>query len=109
MLLTTTPTIDGRRITAYHGIVFGEVITGTGFVRDISASISDLFGLRSSEYENVLGPARENAIYEMTQQAFEKGANAVVGVKVDYEVLSGNMLMVSVSGTAVTAEYSEKE
>lgn len=104
MILTTTPGIEGQRITAYHGIVFGEVIIGTGFLRDISASISDMFGFRSDEYESVLVPARENAVYEMVQRAYEKDANAVVGIKIDYEVLGGNMLMVAASGTAVTVE-----
>lgn len=102
MIITTTPNVEGKKITAYHGIVFGEVVLGVNFVQNFSAGITNFFGGRSDEYEKVLLPAREKAIYEMTQRAYEQEANAVVGVKIDYEVLGGSLLMVAVSGTAVT-------
>ena len=98
MIVTTTVSVEGRRITEYKGIVFGEVISGVNFVRDVAASFSNFFGGRSGSYEN--------ALKEMEQRAADLGANAVVGVDIDYEVLgAGNgMLMVTASGTAVVAE-----
>lgn len=104
MIITTTPTIEGHTIVEYHGVVFGEVITGINFVKDIFASITNIVGGRSSSYEDELNNARQNAMRELEQRAQRMGANAVVGVDIDYEVLGGNngMLMVSASGTAVT-------
>lgn len=103
MIVTTTPSVEGRTITEYGGIVFGEVITGVNFLRDIAASLRDVFGGRSRSYEEELSQAREEAIAEMAKRAQDMGADAVVGVKMDYEVLGANssMLMVTVSGTAV--------
>ena len=104
--ITTTPSIEGRRIVDYRGIVFGEVVSGVDFVRDLAASFTNFFGGRSGGYEEELVTARQNALNEMAQRAASAGANAVVGVDVDYEVLGadGNMLMVTVSGTAVVVE-----
>ncbi|MDF2567320.1 MAG: hypothetical protein K0R90_776 [Oscillospiraceae bacterium] len=103
MLVTTTPTIDGKEIVEYKGVVFGEVISGVNFVKDFTAGLSNFFGGRSSTYEEELITARGNAMMEMEQRAVQLGANAVVGVDVDYEVLGANngMLMVIASGTAV--------
>lgn len=106
MIITTTPSIEGKKIIEYKGIVFGEVISGIDFIKDFAAGISNFFGGRSGTYEQELMAARENAIREMEQRAYSMGANAVVGVDVDYEVLGANngMLMVTVSGTAVRIE-----
>lgn len=106
MLVTTTPTIESKRITGYLGIVAGEAILGANLFKDMFAGIRDLVGGRSSTYERELQRAREIAMEEMEQRAGDLGANAVVGVDLDYEVLGqGNgMLMVSASGTAVVAE-----
>ena len=106
MITTTTPAIEGRRITEYKGIVFGEVVSGVNFVKDIAASFSNFFGGRSGSYEEELIKARQNAIAEMEQRAASMGANAVVGVDIDYEVLGADngMLMVTASGTAVNVE-----
>jgi uncharacterized protein YbjQ (UPF0145 family) len=103
MIITTTPTIEGRQITDYLGIVFGEVISGVDFVKDFAAGLSNFFGGRSGTYEEELIRAREQAMQEMAQRAHQMGADAVVGVDVDYEVLGTNngMLMVTASGTAV--------
>lgn len=103
MIITTTPQIEGKRIVEYKGIVFGEVVSGVDFVRDFAASLSNVFGGRSKSYEDELLMARTNAIAEMEQRAAMVGANAIVGVDIDYEVLGQNngMLMVTVSGTAV--------
>ncbi len=103
MLVTTTPTIEGKQITEYKGVVFGEVISGVNFIKDFSAGLSNFFGGRSETYEDELIQARQNAMREMEQRAYQMGANAVVGVDVDYEVLGANngMLMVTASGTAV--------
>lgn len=104
MIVTTTPAVEGRAIRAYHGIVTGEVIVGANIFRDLFASITDIVGGRSGQYEEVLTRARKEAIAEMKDEAAKLGGNAVVGVDIDYEVLgqNGSMLMVSVSGTAVT-------
>ena len=106
MITTTTPAIEGRRITEYKGIVFGEVVSGVNFVKDIAASFSNFFGGRSGSYEEELIQARQNAIAEMEQRAASMGANAVVGVDIDYEVLGADngMLMVTASGTAVVVD-----
>lgn len=104
MLITTTPTVEGRRITAYHGIVSGEAILGANFFRDWFASIRDVVGGRTRSYEKVLGRARDTALEEMADEAKRLGANAVVGVDIDYGALGAkeSMLMVSANGTAVT-------
>ncbi len=104
--LTTTPTIEGRRIVEYKGIVFGEVISGVGFVKDFAAGLTNFFGGRSNSYEGELQKAREQALAELQQRASAMGANAVVGVDLDYETLgaNGSMLMVTASGTAVLVE-----
>lgn len=103
MILTTTPTIEGRTIVEYKGIVFGEVIAGVNFVRDIAASIRNFVGGRSNSYEEELVQARTQALDELRQRAARLGADAVVGIDIDYEVLGANngMLMVTASGTAV--------
>lgn len=103
MLITTTNNIEGKKIEAYLGVVCGEVIVGVNFVKDIVAGLSDFFGGRSSTYEDELVRARESAMEELKQRASNMGANAVVGVDIDYEVLGANngMMMVSISGTAV--------
>ncbi len=106
MLITTTPSIEGKRIVAYKGIVFGEVVSGVDVIKDFAAGITNFFGGRSGSYEGELIDARQNAINEMISRAERAGANAIVGVDVDYEVLGqgGNMLMVTASGTAVLVE-----
>lgn len=106
MIITTTPSVEGKRIIEYRGIVFGEVISGVNFVKDIAASFSNFFGGRSSSYEEELVMARQNALRELEQRAYAMGANAVVGVDIDYEVLGtdNGMLMVTASGTAVVVE-----
>ena len=104
MIVTTTPSVEGRKITGYKGIVVGEAIMGANVVRDIFASITDIVGGRSGAYESKLQDARDTALRELEQRARTLGADAVVGVDLDYEVVgqSGSMLMVSASGTAVT-------
>jgi uncharacterized protein YbjQ (UPF0145 family) len=106
MLVTTTPGIEGKRITKYFGIVTGEAILGANLIKDLFAGIRDIVGGRSATYEAELQRARDIALTELQAQAQQRGANAVVGVDLDYEVLgSGNgMLMVSASGTAVLVE-----
>ena len=103
MIVTTTPSVEGKTILEYKGIVFGEVISGVNWVRDLTAGLSNVFGGRSGTYEEELTNARETALRELERRAQERGANAVVGVDVDYEILGSNngMLMVTVSGTAV--------
>ena len=100
MIVTTTPSVEGRQIADYKGIVVGEAILGANVFRDIFAGITDIIGGRSGAYEEELGKAREIALAELEERAAAKGANAVVGVDLDYEVIN-NMLMVSASGTAV--------
>lgn len=107
MLHSTTPSIEGKRIAQYHGVVTGEAILGVNVFKDFFASIRDIIGGRSASYEKELGKAREIAFTEMAEQARQLGANAIVGIDIDYENIasnSGSMLMVSVSGTAVTVE-----
>ncbi len=103
MLLTTTPTIEGRPIREYKGVVTGEVIIGANVLKDFMASLTDFFGGRSGSYEKVLIEAKDGAIKEMMQRAQALGANAVVGIDLDYETIgqSSSMLMVATSGTAV--------
>jgi uncharacterized protein YbjQ (UPF0145 family) len=101
MIITTTSTLDGRTIQEYKGIVASEVIYGSNFVRDFFARITDVVGGRSSSYQRVIGDARKEAIREMMEQASGMGANAIIGVDFDYEVIGESMLMVSASGTAV--------
>lgn len=106
VILSTTNTVEGKKIKEYKGIVFGEVITGVNIVKDFMAGVRDIFGGRSQSYENELVKAREGALSEMQKRASQMGADAVVGVDVDYEVLgqAGSMMMVTISGTAVTFE-----
>ena len=106
MLVTTTPTIEGARITHYFGIVSGETIIGANVFRDFFASIRDVVGGRSGSYEEVLREAKDTALREMQEQARLLGANAVIGVDLDHETVggSGSMLMVTACGTAVTIE-----
>ena len=103
MTLTTTPSIDGKTISAYLGIVTGEAIVGANIFRDLFANIRDIVGGRSAAYEQELARARTIALDELKSSAQQMGADAVVGIDLDYEVLGANngMLMVSVSGTAV--------
>lgn len=103
MIITTTPSIEGKEIYEYKGIVYGEIITGVNFIKDFGAGLRDIFGGRSAGYEEELINARTEAIDEMKDRAEAMGADAVVGCKMDYEVLgqSGSMLMVTISGTAV--------
>ena len=104
MLLSTTPTIEGKPISDYRGVVVGEAILGANIFRDMFANIRDIVGGRSGAYEKELAKAREIAFAEMQERATELGANAIVGIDLDYEVVGkdGSMMMVSVSGTAVT-------
>jgi uncharacterized protein YbjQ (UPF0145 family) len=104
MIITTTNSIEGHRITAYRGIVVGEAIMGANVVRDIFAGITDIIGGRSGAYESKLQDARDTALRELQQKAEITGANAVVGVDLDYEVVGQSMLMVSASGTAVVVQ-----
>jgi uncharacterized protein YbjQ (UPF0145 family) len=106
MILTTTPGVDGRRVVRYTGVVTGEAILGANIFRDIFAGIRDIVGGRSAAYEQELRKARTLAMNEIRQAAQELGANAVVGIDIDYETVgaNGSMLMVSVSGTAVVVE-----
>ena len=103
MILTTTPAIEGRTILEYRGVVFGEVISGVNFLRDFAASVRNFVGGRSGSYEEELIKARTQAMDEMATRAARLGADAVVGIDIDYEVLGekGGMLMVIASGTAV--------
>lgn len=103
MIITTTQSVEGHEIVDYKGIVFGEVISGVNVVRDFAAGLSNFFGGRSGAYEEELMNARNQALREMEQRAAGMGANAVVGVDIDYEVLGADngMLMVTASGTAV--------
>lgn len=105
MILTTTPTIEGKQIVDYKGVVFGDVVSGVNFMKDIEASIRNIFGGRSQSYEGELIEARNNAMNEMAERAAQMGANAVVGIDIDYEVLGADngMMMVIASGTAVVA------
>ncbi len=103
MLVSTTPTIEGRPVRDYLGVVAGEAILGANIFRDVFASVRDVIGGRSGSYEKVLRQAREEALAEMQAAARQLGADAVIGIDYDYETLgaNGSMLMVAVSGTAV--------
>ncbi|AVX21855.1 MAG: YbjQ family protein [Bacillota bacterium] len=101
MIITTTPTVEGKPIREYLGIVSGEAIMGANVVRDFFASVTDIIGGRSGAYESKLVEAREIALKEMAEMARRRGADAVVGVDLDYEVVREGMLMVTASGTAV--------
>ncbi|MCB9366995.1 MAG: heavy metal-binding domain-containing protein [Calditrichaeota bacterium] len=103
MVVTTTPSVEGRKIESYLGVVAGEAIVGANIFKDLFAGIRDIVGGRSAAYENELRKAREIALQELADNAKALGANAVVGVDLDYEVIGsgGSMLMVSASGTAV--------
>jgi uncharacterized protein YbjQ (UPF0145 family) len=104
MLLSTTSIIDGKQIVKYHGLVTGEAILGANVFRDLFAGIRDIVGGRSAAYEKELRRAKDIALQEMVEQATTLGANAVIGIDLDYETVGqgGSMLMVSASGTAVT-------
>ena len=106
MLMTTTPSVEGKRLVRYLGVVTGETIIGANGVRDFLAGVRDFFGGRSASYEAVLREAKDTALEEMARQAEALGANAVVGIDLDYETVggSGSMLMVTCSGTAVRVE-----
>jgi uncharacterized protein YbjQ (UPF0145 family) len=105
MIMTTTSTLDGMKVTQYLGVVSGETIMGANIIRDFMAGITDIIGGRASAYEQSLVEAKEIAMKEMVDQAQSMGANAVIGIDLDYETVGqGSMLMVSVSGTAVVVE-----
>jgi uncharacterized protein YbjQ (UPF0145 family) len=106
MLVTTTHAVEGRRILEYKGLAAGETILGANIFRDIFASIRDIVGGRSASYERVLNDARQQAVADMTDKAAALGANAVIGVDIDYETVgsNGSMLMVTAAGTAVRIE-----
>jgi len=108
MLLTTTSTLDGKRIATYYGVVSGEAILGANIFKDFFAGIRDVIGGRSGSYEKELRKAKEIAMGEMKTAAADLGANAIIGIDIDYETISlangGGMLMVAVSGTAVRVE-----
>ena len=103
MILTTTPDIEGYKILEYKGLVTGETIIGANFMKDFFAGIRDIVGGRSKSYEKVLQEGKETSVREMMQRAQELGANAIVGIDIDYETVGqgGSMLMVACSGTAV--------
>lgn len=100
MIMTTTPSIEGKKVTDYLGIVVGEAIMGANMFRDLFAGITDIIGGRSGEYEGEMAKARETALHDLEAHAAELGAHAVIGVDLDYEVIN-NMMMVTASGTAV--------
>lgn len=104
MLITTTNLIEGRKVKAYHGLVTGEAILGANIFKDFFAGIRDIVGGRSAAYEKELRHAKDIALQEMTEEAQKFGANAIIGVDLDYETVGQSMLMVSASGTAVTLE-----
>ncbi len=101
MLITTTSTLQGKEIEQYIGLVSGESVIGANIIKDFMAGIRDIVGGRSGSYERVLKEAKEDALREMTAQATALGANAVIGVDLDYETIGGTMLMVTAAGTAV--------
>ncbi|MBP7984589.1 MAG: heavy metal-binding domain-containing protein [Bacteroidaceae bacterium] len=106
MILSTTPTLEGKHITNYFGVVTGETIIGANIFRDLFAGIRDIVGGRAASYEKVLREAKDSAMREMSERAAEMGANAIVGIDLDYETVgsNGSMLMVTASGTAVKVE-----
>ncbi|EXI61709.1 hypothetical protein A6B39_05475 [Mannheimia granulomatis] len=103
MIITTTPTIEGKTVTEYKGLVFGEVVSGANFIRDFLAGITDIVGGRSGAYESKLHSARKNALAELEKEAKKVGANAVVGVSLEYQSMGGDkgMFIVVATGTAV--------
>ena len=103
MILTTTPQVEGYTIREYKGVVTGETIIGANFMKDIFAGIRDIVGGRSASYEKVLRQAKDTSMQEMMERAYAMGANAIVGIDIDYETIgeSNSMLMVATSGTAV--------
>lgn len=107
MILTTTNSIEGKRITAYLGIVTGETIIGANLFRDIFASVRDVVGGRSGAYEEVLREAKDTALHELELKAKAMGADAIIGIDLDYETIRQGMLMVSASGTAVKVVSGE--
>ena len=119
MILTTTPTVEGSRIVSYLGVVTGETIIGANVLKDFMAGLRDFFGGRSGTYEQVLRDAKDTSLQEMEERARELGANAIVGIDLDYETVgqNGSMLMVTCSGTAsvvkhlnaASSEYIESE
>ncbi|MFQ5955661.1 MAG: YbjQ family protein [Kiloniellales bacterium] len=104
MVITTTNSVEGKRIVQYHGLVTGEAIVGANIFRDLFARVRDIVGGRAAGYEKALRSAKEIALQDMTEKAEALGANAVVGVDLDYEALADSMLMVSANGTAVRIE-----
>jgi uncharacterized protein YbjQ (UPF0145 family) len=106
IIITTTPTIEGRRILAYHGLVSGDAIMGANIVKDLFAGVRDVVGGRSATYERELKKAKELALKELAGETLAAGGNAAIGVDLDYETVgqNGSMLMVTASGTAVTVE-----
>jgi len=106
MILTTTPSIEGKRIVKYLGVVTSEAVVGANIVRDLFASIRDIVGGRTGSYESVLREAKDSAMQELEEYAAQLGADAVVGIDIDYETVgsNGSMLMVAASGTAVFVE-----
>lgn len=104
MLVTTTNTVEGKKIAAYHGIVTGEAIMGANVVRDLFATVTDIVGGRSSAYENKLSEGRQIALEEMKVKASQLGADAVIAVDLDFETLREGMMMCIATGTAVTFE-----
>ena len=104
MIITTTHTVEGHKVLEYKGIVVGEAIMGANVVRDVFAQITDIVGGRSGAYESKLQDARETALAELEHRALSVGANAVIGVDLDYEVVGNSLLIVSASGTGVVLE-----
>jgi uncharacterized protein YbjQ (UPF0145 family) len=104
IILVTTPSIDGRKVLEYLGIVSSEVVLGTGFLTELSASFTDFFGLRDDKFQEKLKDAKDAALTELRRKAFDLNADAVLGVDLDYSVLANNMLMVMANGTAVRLE-----
>ena len=106
MIITTTPTIEGKRIKEYKGLVFGEVVSGANFIRDFFASITDVIGGRSGVYESKLNKSRQEALDELAEEARKVGANAVVAILIEIYVMGGDksMFIVVATGTAVVAE-----
>jgi uncharacterized protein YbjQ (UPF0145 family) len=104
MIYATTSILEGYEIKKYLGLVTGEAIMGANVFKDFSAGIRDIVGGRSGSYEKELGQAKQLAMKELTEKAQEMGANAVIGIDLDYETIRGSMLMVSITGTAVVAE-----
>jgi len=104
VIVTTTTSLEGKRVTKYLGVVTGETIVGANIIRDIQARFRDVFGGRSGAYEQELRKAREAALQEMQEEAEKLGANAILAVDIDYETIGGSMLMVTASGTAAIVE-----